>query len=261
MSQPSLIPLIQSKQLELSVLQFAQNYLFARGWNRDEISDGGGNPLPWYTYPATEYINMLLNPQWKVFEYGCGYSTLFWQAHVQQVVSIDHSMKWAEFVRQKATKAELRVRQENAPTPAAFEPILREFREQNFALPLSENVAQNIEHGLTNESFAGYAAELTTFPPGHFDVIVVDGVARVLCLFAASKLIGPEGLIILDNSDRWQYNAGLRWMASQGFARLDFSGPGPWNRFGWATSIFTRSVRALQPRLVERPAKWGDLGW
>lgn len=38
--------------------------------------DGAGQPVPWYTYPATEYLSHLDLSVLSVFEYGSGNSTL-----------------------------------------------------------------------------------------------------------------------------------------------------------------------------------------
>jgi len=35
--------------------------------------------------------------------------------------------------------------------------------------------------GLLIEEFAAYAIEITRFQKGHFDIVVVDGMARSLC--------------------------------------------------------------------------------
>ena len=261
MSNWDLTPAIHQKANELAVLQFAQNYLVARGWNREGIVDGQNNPIPWYTYPAIEFLSTIVRKEWRVLEYGCGYSTLFWKAHVKQVVSVEHNAAFAESLRKLDGDLDIRVRAINAPHPNSFDRYLADFRARNFDLPLSPDAAHNAEHGLLNEPFAAYVAEATTFDAGYFDVIVADGMARALSLFTASQLIAPDGIVILDNSDRWQYNAALRWMAEKGFARIDFFGPGAHNRFGWGTSIFSRSIEPLQPVVTDRPAKHGDLGW
>ena len=40
--------------------------------------DADGRPLPWYTYPAIEYLEQLDFRDRTVFEFGSGASTLFW---------------------------------------------------------------------------------------------------------------------------------------------------------------------------------------
>lgn len=43
-----------------------------------ECVDKDGNPIPWYTYPAIEFLNSLDFSSKNVFEYGTGNSTLWW---------------------------------------------------------------------------------------------------------------------------------------------------------------------------------------
>src|SRR5690606_2632205 len=56
--------------------------------------------------------------------------------------------------------------------------------------------------GFQDVSFQRYVESVHDYPPGSFDVIVVDGRARNACLRAARKHVKPGGLIVLDNSDR-----------------------------------------------------------
>ena len=45
---------------------------------KKESVDKDGNPVPWYTYPALEYINNLDFKDMSVFEYGSGNGSIFW---------------------------------------------------------------------------------------------------------------------------------------------------------------------------------------
>src|SRR5215213_3851569 len=46
--------------------------------------DGHGTPIPWYSYPAIEYLKQLDFRDRTVFEFGSGNSTLFWAARARQ---------------------------------------------------------------------------------------------------------------------------------------------------------------------------------
>jgi hypothetical protein len=97
-------------------------------------------------------------------------------------------------------------------------------------------------HGHNCRDFQGYATSLLTWPQGHFDIIVVDGMARALAAYLAAHWVRLDGLIVFDNSERTEYEAGYRWLRRLGFGRIDFWGPGPVNDFHWCTSFFVRSV-------------------
>jgi hypothetical protein len=56
--------------------------------------DKNGNPIPWYTYPAIEYLSQLDFSNKEVFEYGVGNSSLFWANRAKQVTSVEHNREW-----------------------------------------------------------------------------------------------------------------------------------------------------------------------
>ncbi len=66
---------------------------------RNESVDADGHPIPWYTYPAVEYLRQLDFRDRTVFEYGAGNSTLFWSAIAKRVVSVEHEREWFERMR------------------------------------------------------------------------------------------------------------------------------------------------------------------
>ena len=53
-----------------------------------------GDPLPWYTYPAIEYLQQLDFSDADVFEYGSGNSTLFWNRAAQTVTAVEDDEAW-----------------------------------------------------------------------------------------------------------------------------------------------------------------------
>ncbi len=86
------------------------------------------------------------------------------------------------------------------------------------------------------------------------DVIVIDGRWRYDCAMFCPTALSPAGMIILDNSER--YPAVTGHFRSAGFIQIDFIGPGPVNKYIWATSIFlSRSInltpiRKIQPHYI-----------
>jgi len=55
----------------------SRSYGQFRSMQRWECIDADTKPVPWYTYPAIEYIRQLIFTDKAVFEYGSGHSTLF----------------------------------------------------------------------------------------------------------------------------------------------------------------------------------------
>lgn len=67
-----------------------------RSW--DSI-DGGEQPIPWYTYPAIEFLSHLDLSNFKVFEYGSGNSTLWWANHASQVMAVEDDEVWYQRIK------------------------------------------------------------------------------------------------------------------------------------------------------------------
>lgn len=67
---------------------------FENGLYKDEF----GIQMPWYTLPALEVIDKW-DFQYKfVYEYGVGYSTLWYLSRGASVYGVDSNKKWASFV-------------------------------------------------------------------------------------------------------------------------------------------------------------------
>ncbi|WP_119681701.1 O-methyltransferase [Indioceanicola profundi] len=243
--------------------KFARSYLEKMGW----FESLGGMPrnkegdVPWITYPAFRQVKRLIRPDMKVFEYGCGGSSLWWARNVAEVVSVEHDAVWAGKIREwSPPNLNIMVRQMDEPTAPDALTGVEPFFASTPDLPLAENRDHNIAHGLLCREFTAYAAELTRYGSGYFDVVVVDGMARCLAAWLAARYVKPDGFIIFDNSDRWQYNAGYRHLREYGFHRIDYYGPGPVNLWEWCTSLFTRSLEPFSSN-VDSPRGDNDLGW
>jgi hypothetical protein len=123
--------------------------------------DREGRPLPWYTYPAIEYIESMDWRQRNVFEYGSGNSSHFWAERAASVTSIEHDTAWFERVR--------------------------------------SNKKSNHELLHVSDS-AEYAVAIRRFPQ-KFDVIIIDGERRLDCAQIATSHLAIGGVVILDNAD------------------------------------------------------------
>jgi hypothetical protein len=123
--------------------------------------DHEGNPVPWFTYPAIEYIKQLDLSSVRVFEFGSGFSTLYWAKHCKQVVSVEDDQIWYNRLK----------------------PQLSPNVEYIFAANKEEYV-----NSITKQE-------------GTFDLIVNDGIYRLDAAKAARPKLANDGFVILDNSD------------------------------------------------------------
>lgn len=82
------------------------SYLAQEGWYRSfrtgRSINRNGDPLPWYTYACTAFLERRITSSMRVFEYGAGMSSLWYAARVAEVVSVEHDSLWADAVRTQA---------------------------------------------------------------------------------------------------------------------------------------------------------------
>src|SRR5690606_35362994 len=136
--------------------------------------DAAGEPVPWFTYPAIEYLSRLDLRGKSVFEYGCGNSTRYWARHTAEVVSVEHDPLFYD----------------------AIKPQLPDNCELSLRRP-AEAYISSIDAYSTRNGRQG------------FDVIVIDGHSRVRCAARAPHHLAPGGLVILDNADWFPEAAAL----------------------------------------------------
>lgn len=74
--------------------------------------DRDGSPLPWYTYPAIEYLNQLDFREKTIFEFGSGNSTLYWARRAKRVVAVEHDVQWFEKLSTPPSNTECALRED-----------------------------------------------------------------------------------------------------------------------------------------------------
>jgi len=209
----------QSSFKAAKILWFSYGHL--RSVRAGSPVDAAGQPIPWYTYPAIDFLSQLDFSGKTVFEYGTGNSTLFWAARAAKVVSVEDDERWSE--RLKRT------------------------------VPANCTILQEAD-------LQRYPEVIDSYPEG-FDIIVVDGPARgrtrLKCARAALEHLTPGGMIILDNSD-WLPDS-VRVLRQANLLQVDLSGFIPIGDHTQTTSIFFHrdssfGVKATRPSV-------GGLGW
>lgn len=180
-----------------------------------------GNPIPWYTYPAIEYLSNLDFSDKTVLEWGGGNSSLFWAKRCKKLVTIESNPEWFKMIKKNQA--------------------------QNQDLYFKQNATPEVSHS----EFAHFPLTLDT----NFDVFILDGEDRQVCSNIALEIIrlhnNQNALIIFDNSDWYQNTCKILRDAS--LIQVDFHGFAPINAYTHTTSIFlTRNfhfnpLNKLQP--------------
>ena len=83
-----------SEKFLKAVEMLQKDFALERSIDEKACVDRDGNPIPWYTYPAIEYLSQFDYSDKKVFEFGCGYSSPFWAERAAEVVSIEDNPIW-----------------------------------------------------------------------------------------------------------------------------------------------------------------------
>jgi hypothetical protein len=186
---------------------------------------------------------------------------MWWAFHAAEVTSVEHDAAWAARVA-KTAPANLKVitRTMNESCSEERQALVAEFFAKPPELPISPRTEHNILHGLLCKEFTAYATEIGAFKKQSFDVIMVDGMARTLTAWLAAQYVKPDGMIVFDNSDRWQYNSGFQLLSAAGFRRIDYYGPGPVNSQEWCTSLFVKDLDIFK-NSIDSPQGDSELGW
>lgn len=163
--------------------------------------DATGGAVPWYTYPAIQYLSSFDFGNCDVFEFGSGNSSLFWASRARSVVSVEIDKEWFEAGDRNKQPNQTLLYRPDAP---------------------------GYVHALTEQGRL-------------FDVIVIDGNWRDQCVQVAPRHLRVGGMIVLDNSDRILELECGKVLREEGFIEVDFSGFGPINGYCWTTSVFMKT--------------------
>jgi hypothetical protein len=198
----SIAPLFGTSRAERKAIARILPHMRRSGWLRSiqqrRAIDSQGRPTPWIGYAAIHFLSQRVRPEFEVFEYGSGNSTLWWANHVARVVSCEHNAKWSAKMAQRMP----------ANVQYIYEPL---------------------EGGKYPSTIAGFRP---------FDIAMIDGRERVACAQFAIDRLKPQGVILFDNSDRERYIPAFDLFASRGLRRLDFVSMAPISRVPVSTSIF-----------------------
>ena len=86
----------------LTPIRFSLHTGHFRSSLRSAALDRYGAPIPWYTYPAIDFVDTKDFSTKTVLEFGSGNSTLWWAKRCQRIVSFDSDPKWFAYVKSKA---------------------------------------------------------------------------------------------------------------------------------------------------------------
>ena len=211
---------IRSMRYKLSIKRkiiahLLKDYGWAKSIRVNKCVDKNNNPIPWFSYPAIDFLSQLNFSEKSVFEYGCGFSTLFWGNRAKSVFSVESDLKWIEKIKPQV------------PANCTL-------------IPTSLDVED-------------YSGKISAFDK--FDIIVIDGyiITRIACCEKSLKHLKPGGIIILDNSDQCLNSAAI--LRNSGLIQCDFTGFAPLSADAQTTSVFFSRDYNFEPLNGYQPHK------
>ena len=194
-----------------SFIQDRKTYLHVTGWwesaRRGYPCNAQGEPVPWMNYAVTALLEERLKSTFRLFEFGSGYSTMFYARKVRSVTSVEHDEAWHAFV--------------------------------------SRRVPENVELVYTAEDEDGAYCRTIGAQQTKYDVVIVDGRDRVNCLRQSLEHLADEGVVILDDSDRERYQEGIAYVQARGFRALGLESLRPERASRGRTTVLYRQNNCL----------------
>jgi hypothetical protein len=188
-------------------------------------------PLPWICFDALAYIRPYLFKGMRVFEYGSGGSTLFWQRQKAQLTSIEHDQAWYHRLQKHSAFLDT----------VDYRLVPPERSDQKSAEAVEPSAYTSMLPEYAGYTFAGYCSQIDEFPDEYFDIVLIDGRARPYCIEHAHQKVKRGGLLILDNSDRAYYLDAVSDFLSD-YCWNAFSGVTPGVYRFTQTSVFVRAA-------------------
>ena len=173
--------------------------------SKDRSLDLEGLPMPSYSVAAMHFLEERLKKDLQVFEFGSGFSSLFYARKCKSVIAIEHDQEWFNEIKSHNTS--------------------------NLSIFLKD---------LENE----YDKSILGFEQ-NFDLIIVDGRNRNKCIYNSISKLTQSGVIILDDSHREKYEPGKKFLTGQGFKCLKMFSHASSKMTFTETSFFYRSGNCL----------------
>jgi hypothetical protein len=162
---------------------------------------------PWMVPAAVRYLDRLIQPDWRVLEFGAGASTAWYAARAGWLLSLENDVGWFQEVHQSLERAGVR----------------------------------NVE--LRQSDISQYPDVGQSLEDESLDLVVVDGTdsdaaSRVDCIKAVGNKVRQLGYIVLDDSDNVRYR--LVETVLKNWPVKKFQGMKPFPLVATETSIYQR---------------------
>lgn len=185
----------------LTPLRFSQRTGHWKSSLRRAACTPAGKALPWYTYPAIDFLAQRDFKDKNILEFGGGQSTHWWSSRARSVTTVEEDAIWFSQLRSQ----------------------------------IGQNVVlHHIPADTQTRSIAGVKSVLDSVADRKFDVIAVDGHLRRELALLAFDYLADGGAILLDNAEGYGFFDALK---DHDCRRVDFYGFAPGVSLRHCTSL------------------------
>jgi len=138
---------------------------------------------------AAEWVEGYIKPDMNVFEYGSGPSTAYFSDRARKIISVEcYPEKFEMHKRYSSSLMQLIAPTEN-PKP----------------FPYSHESYSSTDKEFAHLSFKKYVNHIKKHRNGFFDIVFINGRSRASCIMTAVPKIKKDGILILNDSERYEY--------------------------------------------------------
>ncbi len=213
---------------------------FLDGFSQDE----NGNPVPWMTYEAIDFLKKNINKNHDIFEFGSGASTLFFSRMAGSITSLESNKRWFEIIADKSANMWSSLQKQPSPEGKYKAQLSDENNKEdikNISIHNHHNCANInlylMNDALTNDDYQNFPNILNK----KFDFIIVDSLKRFECVRNCLTALKPSGCLILDDSERKNYKKIFDFLSEKNFKAQDFFGIAPAQLRIKNTTFFTQN--------------------
>ncbi len=168
---------------------------------RNRAMSRSGQPIPWYSYSAVDFLGHRNYEGRAILEFGAGQSTLFWAKRCGKMLALEGDPGWFKELSAKI------------PSHVTLK------------LVSLENRSRCVKE--VQEKLREYG--------GKFDLVIIDGLYREEMAKLSIHCVNKGGAIVVDDTEGYGFFETLR---DSGFQRIDFFGHAPGVLLPHCTSIY-----------------------
>jgi len=205
------IPLVPSLLTINTLLINKKSYLrstgYLRSFKQGHPCDENGEFLPWMNFPVIAFLKERLNKNINIFEYGSGYSTRFYAERVNTVTSLEYNQRWYDRIK--------------------------------------NTLPSNVDLIYQKSDIDGQYCRAIQQTNKKYELVIVDGDDRHNCMRECIDSLTENGVVILDDSQRAEYDDCILTLEQSGFKRIHFEGLKPKGKHMDRTTIFYKDQNCL----------------